>query len=101
VLVLWGRRAAIDWAGRVHAYPVSTAEGVDFSRHGQDPAGSKRIGWKTFFGTVEARHLAIAVEGPDDFGHRILRAAEAHAELPPEAFGPPWYRRLWHELVLR
>ena len=31
----------------------------------------------------------------------IIELSKAHAELPPEAFGPPWYRRLWHEIVLR
>ena len=101
MLVLRNRRAVIEWAGRAHAYPVLVSEGVDLSRHGADPAGSRRAGWEAFFDVLEGRRLTVVVESLDGFDHRILEKARARAELPAEAFGPPWYRRLWHEIALR
>jgi hypothetical protein len=67
---------------------------------GPDATGTERIGWQAFFETLDHKHLGVAVEGVDVVGHRIVELSKARAELPPEAFGPPWYKRLWHEVVL-
>jgi hypothetical protein len=101
MILLQTRRAVIEWAGRVHAFPVKAGETVDLAVPGPDAVGTRRIGWEAFFDGLEGRHLVVAVDGPDGFEHRILGKSKAHAELPAEAFGPPWYRRLWHEVTLR
>jgi hypothetical protein len=101
MLLLQTRRAVIEWAGRVHAFPVRAADTVNLAVPGPDASGTERIGWQAFFEVLEGKHLGVAVEGIDAVGHRIVELAKAHAELPPEAFGRPWYRTLWHEIVLR
>ncbi len=101
MLLLQTRRSVIEWAGRVHAFPVLAGQTVDLAVPGPDAVGTRRIGWQGFFEVLEGRHLGVAVEGLDSVGHRIVELSKAHAELPPAAFGPPWYRRLWHEVVLR
>jgi len=99
--LLQTRRAVIEWAGRVHAFPVKAGETVDLAVPGPAATGSQRIGWQAFFEVLERQQLGVAVDGIDALSHRIIELSKAHAELPPEAFGPPWYRRLWHEIVLR
>ena len=101
MLLLRSRRSIIEWAGRVHAFPIAVGDSVDLAQHGPEAATAKRTGWRSFFAVFEPRHLALAVEGIDAFEHRVLELSKARAELPPEAFGPPWYRSLWHEIVLR
>jgi hypothetical protein len=101
VLLLRTRRSIIEWAGRVHAFPVAVGNSVDFAQHGPEAAAAKRTGWRGFFEVLEPRHLAVAIDGIDAFEHRVIELSKAHAELPPQAFGPPWYRALWHEIVLR
>jgi hypothetical protein len=101
MLLLRTRRAVIEWAGRVHAFPVQAGDSVDLAVPGPDAAGTRRIGWEAFFDVLEGKHLGLAVEGMDGIGHRIIDLSKAHEELPPEAFGPPWYKRLWHEVTLR
>jgi len=101
MVVLPTRRAVIEWAGRIHAFPVKAAGGVDLAVPGPDAAGTERIGWAAFFEELDRGNLGVAVDGIDNSTHRILQLGQAHAELPPQAFGPPWYRRLWHEITLR
>jgi hypothetical protein len=80
---------------------VKTGESVDLAQAGPEATAAKRIGWQGFFEVLDRRHLGVAADGLDAFSHRILELSKAHAELPPDAFGPPWYRSLWHEIVLR
>ena len=101
MVLLQTRRSVIEWAGRVHAFPIKAGETVDLAVPGPDAAGTERIGWQAFFEVLEHKHLEVAVDGIDGVGHRIVELSKAHAELPPEAFGPPWYKRLWHEVALR
>ncbi len=102
MVLLQTRRAVIEWAGRAHAFPVKAAAGtVDLAVPGPDAAGTQRIGWQAFFEVLEHKHLGVAVDGIDTAGHRIIELSKAHLELPPEAFGPPWYKRLWHDVSLR
>ena len=100
MLLLQTRRSVIEWAGRVHAFPVKSAETVDLAVPGPDAVGTERIGWQAFFEVLDHEHLGVAVDSLDSISHRILELSKAHAELPSEAFGPPWYKRLWHEIVL-
>ena len=100
MVLLQTRRSVIEWAGRVHAFPVKAAGTVDLAVPGPDATGTERIGWQAFFAVLDHGHLGVVVDGIDSAGHRIIELSKAHAELPPEAFGPPWYKRLWHEVVL-
>lgn len=103
MIVLSHRRAVIEWAGRQHAFPVRKKDApdqVEILRPGDPEAGYQRIGWKQFFTPLDRARRLVAVDAPDAFGHRILTRAEAHAQLPPEAFGAPWSQRFLHEIWL-
>ncbi len=97
------RRPVIEWAGAQHAYPVQKADApseVKLSRHGEDEAGWRRVGWAAFFRALDQGHALVVVESPDGFAHRILPREQARRELPPEAFGRPWWETLIHEIWL-
>lgn len=103
MIVFTKRRGVIEWAGRVHAYPVLKSDDpgfAGFSRQGSQETNLRRVGWREFFTALDQHRLVVAVESADDFAHRVLPKAKAHAEFPPASFGPPWYRVLWHEVVL-
>jgi hypothetical protein len=104
VEALTHRQAVIEWAGSQHAFPVrnlAAPDQVDLAQAGEDRAGWSRVGWEAFFTPLERHHRLLVIESPDQFAHRILPATEAHAELPREAFGPPFCTRLLAELWLR
>ncbi len=94
------RRAIIEWAGQQGAFPVQKIDAPDevkLSRPGGDEAGWRRVGWEPFFRALARRRALVVV---DDSGCRILPREEALRELPPEAFGPPWWQALWHDIWL-
>jgi hypothetical protein len=101
--VLGNRRAVIQWAASQHAYPVQKIDEpskVELSRAGEAEAGWRRVGWEQLFTPLERAGRVIVVTADDGFEHRILPMAQARAELPPEAFGPPWWKALLHEVWL-
>jgi hypothetical protein len=101
--VLSSRRAVIEWAASQHAYPVQKIDDpsqVELSKAGEAETGWRRVGWEQLFTPLDHHHRVIVVTAEDGFEHRILAEAQAHAELPPEAFGPPWWQTLLHEVWL-
>lgn len=99
--VLGNRRAVIEWAASHHAYPVQKVgepTQVELSRAGENETGWRRVGWEQLFAPLERGERVIVVGADGGFEHRILPKAQARAELPPEAFGPPWWKRLQHEV---
>jgi hypothetical protein len=101
--VLTHRRAVIEWAAGQHAYPVQKIgdpSQVELSKAGEPETGWRRVGWEQLFTPLDRGHRVIVVTADDGFEHRILPLAQAHAELPPEAFGPPWWQSLLHEVWL-
>ncbi len=101
--VLTNRRAVIEWAASQHAYPVQKIDDpaqVELSRSGEAETGWRRVGWEQLFTPLDRGHRVIVVTADDGFEHRILTEAQARAELPPEAFGPPWWEKLQHEVRL-
>jgi hypothetical protein len=101
VEALTHRQAVIEWAGSQHAFPVQNLaqpDQVDLAQPGEDRGGWKRVGWEAFFTPLEASRRILVIEAADQFAHRILPEAAARAELPREAFGPPFCTRLINEL---
>ncbi len=101
--VLTTRRAVIEWAAGQHAYPVQKIDDptqVDLSRAGEAETGWRRVGWEQLFTALDREHRVIVVTADDAFEHRILPLAQARAELPLAAFGPPWWETLLHEVWL-
>ncbi|MHB8420260.1 MAG: hypothetical protein ACYDCL_19470 [Myxococcales bacterium] len=100
--MLPNRRAVIEWAGSHRAYPVRKEDNpsqVRLVRPGDDEAGWRRCGWEQFFTPLDRTHRAVAVADDGSFDHRLLSPEEA-SQLPREAFGQPWWRRLLHEVWL-
>lgn len=101
--VLTNRRAIVEWAASQHAYPVQKIgepSQVELSKAGEAEAGWRRVGWEQLFTQLDRHHRVIVAGADNGFDHRILPEAQARAELPPEAFGPPWWRKLLHEVWL-
>ena len=101
--VLTNRRAVIEWAARQHAYPVQKLDDpsqVELSKAGEAETGWRRVGWEQLFTQLDRGQRVLIATTDDGFEHRILPEAQARAELPPEAFGPPWWKALQHELFL-
>jgi hypothetical protein len=101
--VLTNRRAVIEWAASQHAYPVQKIDDpsqVELSKAGEVETGWRRVGWEQLFTPLDREHRVIVVTADSGFEHRILTEAQAHAELPAEAFGPPWWKTLLHEVWL-
>jgi hypothetical protein len=101
--VLKNRRAVIEWAARQHAFPVQKLDDpsqVELTKAGEAETGWRRVGWELFFTPLDRSHRVMVVTDESAFEHRILPEAQAHAELPPEAFGLPWWKALQHEVFL-
>ncbi len=99
--VLRNRRAVIEWAGDKHAFPVRKEDAPsDVKLVREDEPGFVRVGWREFFAPLDREERLVAVDETADFSVRVLSAEEARRTLPPEAFGPPWWQRLLHEIWL-
>jgi hypothetical protein len=101
--VLTNRRAVIEWAASQHAYPVQKVgepSQVELSKAGEAETGWRRVGWEQLFTPLDRGERVIVVATDDGFEHRILPKRQAQAELPPTAFGPPWWKELLHEVWL-
>jgi hypothetical protein len=104
VEVLSRRNAVIDWAGAQHAFPVqdpANPDQVELAQSGGERAGWKRVGWEKFFTPLDRNRRVLVIDSREQFAHRILPIAQARAELPRQAFGPPFWKRLLGELWLR
>lgn len=100
--VLTNRRAVIEWAARQHAYPVQKLDDpsqVELSKAGEAETGWRRVGWEQLFTQLDRGQRVLIATTDDGFEHRILPEAQARAELPPEAFGPPWWKALQHAFL--
>jgi hypothetical protein len=99
--VLSQRRPVIEWAGELHAYPLARQTQppqVKLSTPGGDESGWTRVGWREFFTPIERQGHVIVADSETELSYRILPRHLAHATLPREAFGPPWWKRLAREV---
>jgi hypothetical protein len=101
--VLKKRRPVIEWAGELHAYPLARAgapQEVKLTTPGADEPGWSRVGWKDFFTPIERRNLRVVVDSETELRYRLLPLHLALTTLPREAFGPPWWKALAHEVFI-
>jgi hypothetical protein len=100
--VLKKRGAVIEWAGEMRAYPLARKNiptEVKLVSPGEDETGWTRVGWQEFFTPLEKRGLLVVAESETELRYRLLPAHQAHAELPRQAFGPPWWKALTHDVL--
>lgn len=100
--VLKKRGAVIEWAGELRAYPLArrdTPTEVKLVSPGDDETGWTRVGWRDFFAPLEKHRVWVVAESETELRYRLLSAHQAHAELPPEAFGPPWWKVLARDVL--
>ncbi len=96
--VLTKKGEIIRWAGVVRAFPALRGDAPLLLRPGDDETGATRVGWGTFYQALTRTHLVVVVTEPGAFEHRLIDAHKAATELPPVAFGPPFWTRVWHEV---
>jgi hypothetical protein len=102
VRVLKKRGAAIAWAGELRAYPLARTGApseVRLVTPGSDESGWSRVGWRQFFTPIEKQGLLLIAESETELRYKLIAAHEAHTTLPPEAFGPPWWKTLARDVL--
>jgi hypothetical protein len=57
------------------------------------------VGWRQFFTPIEKQGLLVIAESETELRYKLMAAHEAHATLPPEAFGPPWWKALARDVL--
>jgi hypothetical protein len=95
--VLKKRRAVIEWAGELRAYPLVRREApneVKLVVPGEDESGWSRVGWRQFFTPLEKQKIFVVAESESELRYRLVPAHEAHGVLPTDAFGLPWWKTL-------
>jgi hypothetical protein len=100
--VLKKRGSVIEWAGELRAYPLAQREApgeVKLVVPGGDESGWARVGWREFFAPLEKRRMLVVAESDAELRYRLVPSAEAHAVLPAEAFGPPWWKALARDVL--
>jgi hypothetical protein len=99
--VLKKRGAVIAWAGELRAYPLVRKDApteVKLVAPGEDESGFLRVGWREFFTPIEKQKILVVAESESELRYRLVSASEAHT-LPREAFGPPWWKALAHNVL--
>jgi hypothetical protein len=94
--VLKKRRAVIEWAGELRAYPLRRQDSpseVKLVAPGSDESGWMRVGWRDFFTPLERQGILVVADSETELSYRLVPADQA-AALPAEAFGPPWWKAL-------